>query len=207
VKPQATGQRPKPWAYPTASVIGREFDINLLGALLEPASSEEILDLMDEAIAAKIIEYVPGGAVRYQFRHALMQQTLAENISAGRKVRYHARVGEAIETVHAERLSERAAELAHHFAQAVPVLGNEKLSRYTLLAGERPLASYAHEEAVERFTRGLIAKDVDPSGLVPAIDAEAADLLFGLSRAKSALFSFRPGYIGEAVANLRSAFQ
>ncbi|MCH8987754.1 MAG: AAA family ATPase [Chloroflexi bacterium] len=193
-------------ALTTASVIGREFEFDLLGALLEPSSPEAILDLMDEAISAKIIEDVPGSSVRYQFRHALMQQTLTENISAGRKVRLHARIGEALETAYGDRLGERAAELAHHFSQAVPVLGNGKMLRYTLLAGERALASYAHEEAVEHFARGLAAKDVDPNSRTPAVDADAAGLLFGLARAKSALFSFRPGYLQEAVANLRSAF-
>ncbi|MCH9017966.1 MAG: hypothetical protein IIB89_09440, partial [Chloroflexi bacterium] len=194
-------------ALTTASVIGRDFEFDLLAGLTDSASPEELLDLMDEAILARIIEDLPGGAVRYQFRHALMQQTLIENISSGRKVRLHARIGEALEKSYGHDPGEHTAELAHHFTQAVPVLGNERMLRYTLLAGERALDSYAWEEAVEHFTRGLEAKNVDPIGQAPADDAEAASLLFGLARAKSANFRFGPGYIHQAVANFRSAFE
>jgi predicted ATPase len=194
-------------ALTTASVIGREFEFNLLSALTETAGPEELLDLMDEAISARIIEHVSGGNIRYRFRHALMQGTLTEGISAGRKARLHARIGEALETAYGDRLDERAAELAHHFTQAVPVLGNGKMLRYSLLAGERALAAYAHEEEVEHFTRGLEAKGVEPESQAPAADADAAGLLLGLARAKSALFSWQPGYTEQAVANLRSAFE
>ena len=173
-------------ALTTAAVIGREFDFNLLAALTEPTSAEELLDLMDEAIAARIIEQQPGEAVRYQFRHALMQQTLDDSISTGRKVRLHARIAEALEKVYGSDPGDHVAELAHHFTQAVPVSGNEQMIRYTLLAGERALATYAWEEAVDHFDRGLSAKGIGLEGQTSVPDQEAANLLFGLARARSA---------------------
>jgi DNA-binding CsgD family transcriptional regulator len=195
-------------ALTTASIIGREFEFDLLAALTESANREELLDLLEEAISARIIEDLPGDAIRYQFRHTLVRQTLNEGISAGRKVQLHARIGEALETAYGENPGDHAAELAHHFTQAVSILGNEQMLRYTLMAGERALASYAHEEAVEHFDRGLGVKGVDPISSSLVGDAQAARLLFGLARAKFALLSFRPGYVvEEAVANLRSAFE
>ena len=98
-----------------ASVIGREFDFGLLSALSETASAEELLDSLDEARSARIIEDLPGRTVRYQFRHALMQQTLSETISSGRKVGLHARIGEALEQAYGDDPGEHTAELAHHF--------------------------------------------------------------------------------------------
>ena len=70
-------------ALTTAAVIGREFEFNLLAELTDSTNVGAVLDLMDEAISARIIEDLPGATVRYQFRHSLMQQTLNENISAG----------------------------------------------------------------------------------------------------------------------------
>lgn len=194
-------------ALTTASVIGHEFDFNLLAELTGPDSEEDLLDLMDEAISARVIEDLPGTAVRYQSRHALVQQTLNENISAGRRVRLHASIGEALEKALGLNPGARTAELAHHFTQAVSVLGNEQMLHYTLLAGEHALDSYAWEEATEQFTRALSAKGVDPSGTAPAPDAEAAGLLFGLARAKAAKFRLGIGEIQESVSNLRSAFE
>jgi len=194
-------------ALATASIIGREFELDLLSGLTEEAGAEELLDLMDEAISARIVEELPGPVGKYQFRHALMQQTLSESIPAGRKVRLHARIGEELERSYGDDPGQHAAQLAHHFTQAVTVAGDEKMLRYTLLAGERALASYAHEEAVQHFARGLSAKGIDPLGQAPAADAQAAGLLFGMARAKLGLFSFRSGYVQEAVANLVSSFE
>ncbi len=194
-------------ALTTASIIGREFELDLVSSLTESAGTEEVLDQMDEAISARIVEELPGPMGKYQFRHALMQQTLAENIPAGGKIRLHARIGEALEKAYGEDSGQHAAQLAHHFTQAVSVLGDEKMLRYSLLAGERALSSYAHEEAVQHFARGLVARGIDPLGQSPAEDAEAAGLLFGMARAKLGLFSFRAGYVQEAVANLYSEFE
>ena len=73
-------------------------------------------------------------------------------------MRLHARIGEALEAQYGGNAPDHAAELAHHFAQAEPVLGIEKLVSYSLLAGERALAAYAWEDGLAHFQRGLYAK-------------------------------------------------
>ncbi len=46
--------------------------------------------------------------------------------------------------------------------------------RYSLLAGERALASHAYEDALAHFERGLVARDITMSGTEAASDEEAA---------------------------------
>ena len=57
--------------------------------------------------------------------------------------------------------------------------------RYSMMAGEQALTTYAHEEALAYFQRALAAKERQPlsldSGLGPG--AESGALLFGLGRA------------------------
>ena len=60
---------------------------------------------------------------------------------------------------------------------------------------------------IARSKAMLAAKGINLEGSESPEDAVAADLFFGMARAKSALFTFRPGYAQEAVANLRSAFE
>ncbi len=60
-----------------------------------------------------------------------------------------------MEELHGADVEAHAAELAHHFAEAEPVLGGLKLVHYSLMAGERALATYAWEEALGHFQRGL----------------------------------------------------
>ena len=93
---------------------------------------------------------------------------------------------------------DHSAELAHHFAEAEAVLGPAKYVRYALLAGERAIANYAYEEAVAHFERALATKEG------PTMDAERAELLFGLGRAQAAIMEAYQWE--EAVANLGSAF-
>jgi DNA-binding CsgD family transcriptional regulator len=166
-----------------ASIVGREFDFHLLHALSEGTTEEQLLRVIDEALAAHLIEESPGGRERYRFSHVLIQETLAEGLSVSRKVRWHARIGKVLEELYGADVEAHAAELAYHFAEAITISGPEKMVRYSLLAGEQALATYAYEEAEAHFRQGLAAKEGRP------VDAETADLLFGLGRAQAVMRS------------------
>ena len=170
-----------------ASVIGREFDLQLVRALMEDVDERKLLALVDEALEAHLLEELPGVADRYQFSHALVRGTLLSEMSTSRRVRLHLRVGEALETIYGTEAEDHAAELARHFAEAEAISGPEKLVRYSLLAGEQALAAYAWEEAREHFQRGLEAKGVSLKGGDLVRDAAEAALLFGEARAQSAI--------------------
>ena len=178
-----------------ASVVGREFTVDQLAPLIEDISRDRVLEVLEEALSSRVIEELPRAVGRYQFTHALIQETLAGELSLTRRVRLHARIAEALEKLYEGEESARSAELAYHFAQAQEVLGTERLVRYSLMAGQRGLASYAYEEALEHFQRVLDAKENDET------DAEAADALFGLGRAQAAL-----ARIEDAIPNFKQAF-
>jgi DNA-binding CsgD family transcriptional regulator len=168
----------------TASIVGREFDFRLLISLMGDASEDQLLAAMDEAEGAHLIEQLPQTVSRYQFSHALIQETLFEELSTTRRVRLHARIAEGLEELHGSDADAHAAELAQHFAEAQTELGSDKLVRYPLLAGEQALAARAYEEALDYFQRGLAGKGVALTGTEPAADAESAALLMGLGRAE-----------------------
>ena len=99
-----------------AAVIGRGFDLSLLGVLDEESNDDQLLGFVEEALEARVLEEVPETGDRYQFTHALVQQTLLESLSNARKVRLHARVGEVLETLCGDLPGTHAAELANHFS-------------------------------------------------------------------------------------------
>jgi predicted ATPase len=101
----------------TASIIGREFDFRLLNIVIDGTSEDQLFQAMDEAVAVHLIEDIPGQMDRYQFRHTLFQQTLAEEVTTSRKVRLHAKIGEALEELYGENAGAHAAELAHHLGE------------------------------------------------------------------------------------------
>ena len=191
-------------ALTTASLIGREFDFKVLIGLSEDGTEDQVLEALEEALAARVIEEPPGTSGLYQFTHALIQETLAQELSTTRRARLHARIAELLEGLYGDSAETHSAELDHHFAEAELVLGAAKLVHYSLLAGERALAAYAHEDALAHFERGLGARDIPLSGTEAPSDEEAADLLFGLGRAQAATLLRQE--LGQAVAFLGRAF-
>ncbi len=169
----------------TAAIIGCEFSLGQLARLSKDLSEDRLLQVLEEGSVAGMIQELPGSSEMYQFAHALIQETLASELSAARRVRLHARIAQALEELYGPQAEAHAAELGHHFVQAESVLGPEKVVKYCLLAGERALASYAWEEGLAHFQRGLVAKGVSFSGTEPAGDGEEAALLFGLGRARA----------------------
>jgi tetratricopeptide (TPR) repeat protein len=179
-------------------VIGREFTLGQLGPLIEDMTDDRLLEVLEEALSARVTEELPRAVGRYQFTHALIQETLAGELTTTRRARLHARIAETLEELYGASAESHAAELAHHFAEAEGVLGTDKLVRYSLLAGERALASYAHEEALAHFQRGLAAKADQPA------DAETGQLLHGLGRVQVA--TLPPYELREAVQTLGRSF-
>ncbi|MFB3091665.1 MAG: hypothetical protein ACE1ZD_00530, partial [Dehalococcoidia bacterium] len=182
-----------------ASVIGREFELRQLTTLVEDISEDRLLEVLEEALASRVIEELPQVVGRYQFTHALIQETLTEELTLTRRVRLHARIAETLERLYGDSAEAHAAELAHHFVEAEAVLGSGKLVHFSLLAGERALATYAQGEALIHFQRGLTAKEGQPT------DAETAALLFGLGQAQASTLD-RRFQVQEALSNLVRAF-
>jgi predicted ATPase len=144
-----------------------------------------------------LTEEISGVEERYQFSHALIQDTLSQELSVSRRVRLHAQVGETLENRYGASACLHAGELAFHFNQAQAVVGEQRLVRYSLLAGEQALAAYAYQEALEHFQRALAAKQGKP------MDYETAAILSGLGRAQAA--TLERHRIPEVVATLSLA--
>ena len=110
-----------------ASVVGREFTLDQLSPLIEDISGDRLLEVLDEALSTRVIEELPRAVGRYQFTHALIQETLAGELTTTRKVRLHARIAEALEKLYEGQEEAHAAELVQHFAEAESILGPVKL--------------------------------------------------------------------------------
>ena len=177
-----------------ASVVGREFGLALL-ANLSSFPEDRALELLEEALREGIIGELPREVDRFQFTHALIQQTLAAEISAARRVRLHARIGDTLEMLYAHEIEEHAPELAYHFSEAEGILGPEKGIKYSRLAGERALAAYAYEDAISHFKQALSLSEGEIA------QADMASLLYGLGRAEAAILR-----IDDAMGHLEQAF-
>src|SRR6185295_2640489 len=93
-----------------AAVIGEQFELPLLGALLE-LEPEALLDRLAPAVALGLLQSEAPHA--YRFVHSLFQAVLYEDLRAAQRVTIHRKLGEllAMRTDAAMRLG----EIARHF--------------------------------------------------------------------------------------------
>jgi tetratricopeptide (TPR) repeat protein len=138
-----------------AAVVGREFDLELVGPACE-LSAERILDALSEAVALGVAEE-PGAVGRYRFSHSLMREVLYERLPIPARMDLHRRVGEAIEGVYGTGSGAHVAELARHFAEVAAAGEAAKALAYARLAGDRAMGMYAYEEAAAEYQRALQA--------------------------------------------------
>jgi tetratricopeptide (TPR) repeat protein len=178
----------------TAAVVGRDFRLEVLKDLADDTTEGQLLDVLDEALDARIIEELTDEVGHYQFTHALMQETLTGELSTTRRVRLHARIAGSLEGIYGDRVDEHAVELAVHFHEAETLLGPDRLLHYARVAGEQALAAHGYEDAIAHFDRALNARQDVP------IDGEEAAIRVGLSRAQAAA-----GIVRDAAENLTQA--
>jgi predicted ATPase len=152
-------------ALAAASVSGREFATHVLTPVLEQ-SREEMIELLTEAETAHALDPVRGSPGRFRFAHTLIRETLYEDLPSLVRAKLHLRTGEALEALYRPRplVPTRAplpirgahlAELAHHFAAALPVGDGARALDYCERAGEHALSLLAFEEAERHFGRAL----------------------------------------------------
>jgi class 3 adenylate cyclase/tetratricopeptide (TPR) repeat protein len=173
-----------------ASVIGRVF---WTGALASMGRSDRatVDDGLHELARKELIRPSKVSSVKeepeFSFWHTLIRDVAYGQIPRGRRVPKHIAVAEWIERMAAERVSDRAELLAHHYDEALKLLGSTgseaeiaalqaTTRRYWVLAGERAM-SLDVSRAAECFDRAL--------ELLPDPHPERAGILF--KRAAAAL--------------------
>ncbi len=168
-----------------AAVIGREFDLDALGAVAELQAADagtlatRLATAVDSAVAAKLI--VPAGdwPGRFTFRHALIRTTLYEQQGAARRGLLHRRVAEDLERRVETRPGPRAAALAHHWREAAPP-DPERALRWAELAGRHALDQLEPHAAIRWHTRALQLHEAAGA----SEDRRRAELLIGLGTAR-----------------------
>jgi len=143
-------------ALEVAAVEGRDFELTTLERVAGVGRGE-LLERLDEALAVQLVEEAPGPAGSFRFAHGLIRETLYGDLTATRRARLHAAVGDAL-----ERTAASEAELAHHFVEAAPVADPGKALDHAERAGHEALVALAYERAADLFDAALAALDLLP---------------------------------------------
>ncbi|MDQ5894395.1 MAG: family ATPase [Actinomycetota bacterium] len=161
-----------------ASLIGRDFDLSILMATTS-LNEDQVIDLLDAAVAAGLLdesETVPG---RYSFVHALLRSTLEEELGLTRRAMVHRDIGEAIERQTSSRPDRRVGEKAWHFTQAGPAEADRAI-HWATQAAEQAEGRLAYDEAVTFYEGAIAATEADE----PVDQGLLARLLLSQANAK-----------------------
>ncbi|MFL5835996.1 MAG: ATP-binding protein [Solirubrobacteraceae bacterium] len=134
-----------------AALLGERFELD---ALPDPDAA---LDALDAALAAGLVREEPGAPGRYAFAHALVRQTLYEELSAARRVRAHAAAAERLLALREGGRPVAVAEIAHHLIEAAPAGDPLRAAEEAERAAAEANAALAWEDAAAHAARALQA--------------------------------------------------
>ena len=123
----------------------------------------------------------PAGVGRYRFAHALIRETLYEQVSGQDRARLHRQAGQALEALYGADVEPHLAELAAHFSHAAVGGDAEPAIVYATRAGEQAGRLLAYEEAARHYRMALAALELGP----PADHQRRAALLLSLGEAQA----------------------
>ncbi|HET9007851.1 MAG TPA: AAA family ATPase, partial [Actinomycetes bacterium] len=160
--------------FAAAAILGREFDLADVGELVGLAAPA-LLDLLGHAVAAELLQSVPGALGRYRFSHALVRETLSGDLRPAARAEWHAAAGAVLE----RRPDADPARLAHHFLGALPLVDADRAAEHAARAGDAAMRALAYEEAAGHYRDALDALDHQ----APADRHRRCELLLALGSA------------------------
>jgi class 3 adenylate cyclase/predicted ATPase len=155
----------------TLAVVGREFALSLIRAVL-PKSEDELHRLLSDLQLGEFIYEQPAmGDTEYIFKHALTQEVAYNSVLVERRKQLHERISAALEALYRSSLEDHLAELAHHYSRSPNA---DKAVDYLARAAQQTLSRSAFNEALAHARAGV--------ALIPALapSAERGRREFGL---------------------------
>ncbi|MEV4708495.1 AAA family ATPase [Actinoplanes sp. NPDC049316] len=159
-------------ALDTASVIGRDFELDLLSELL----GEDPLRTFGHLAPAVDNALLTDTAGRFAFNHAIVAHTLYAELSPTVRAFGHQAIAIALEG-RGDNGGERAGEIAHHWIHALTPYNRVKAAAYAQRAGDYALTHLAPDDAVTWYRQALALLPAGPT-------TQRCEVLVGLGTAQ-----------------------
>lgn len=138
----------------TASVLGREFDVQVLAHMMhhKPELPEQLRHAEEDAIWQAINQ------VRYLFRHALLRDAAYEMQLRSRRRELHHLAAQSLEQLYAQEIELHLDKIAYHYEAAFQQgleVARQPAYQYLERAGQRAAQAYENTAALDFFSRAL----------------------------------------------------
>jgi tetratricopeptide (TPR) repeat protein len=115
----------------------------------------DVMDAVDQAIAAHVLCDNPDSPGAVSFTHDLVRATVIGDLSATRRAYLHRHLAAAIVGATGTRDRHRAAEIAHHLAAATGGTRDPEVARWAISAAQDALSQLAWETAITQLQLAL----------------------------------------------------
>jgi tetratricopeptide (TPR) repeat protein len=131
----------------TAAILGKTFEFSELAAVADQ-TEDELLDAVDEAVAAQLMETRSGETI--VFTHDKIREVLFLELNPIRRRRLHGRVAEGLETLREKGGRVAVEDLAHHSMEGGLL---EKGFDYAMEAAADATALFAYADSIRLYER------------------------------------------------------
>ena len=136
-----------------ACVIGRQFSLPVLRMILNPVPDAEFAASLNRLIERDFVRTQPDAPeTEFIFRHVIVSDAIYSTLLKRDRTDLHGLVGQAIETIYADRLDGQVEVLARHFAWSVH---KDRALHYLILAGQKAARVYLNDPARQQFEDAL----------------------------------------------------
>jgi class 3 adenylate cyclase/DNA-binding CsgD family transcriptional regulator len=143
------------------AVVGESWGLPIVEGLLN-ISEAELLEALEHALKAEIIQPEDEKAEIYRFSHGLIRQILYSGQLARRRRYYHAQIAAQYE----EQQPDNVFAIAYHYYEAEKW---EKAVEYCLAAGEQSSTRHANHSALQWYQQALTAAERTGEALDSAV--------------------------------------
>ena len=136
-------------ALTVAAVIGHEFDLRTLAAVPGAPGGLALLDAVDEAIHAHLLEEASTGTI--SFVHTLVRRTLLDGLSTSRRAHLHRQIGQVL----VDRPDTEPAVIAYHLCAGASAGSVDEAIHWAERAARTARDRCSYEEQLAIAARGV----------------------------------------------------
>ena len=151
-----------------ASVIGRQFNLSLISAVVLPAEESQINQALGLLTERAFLLQSSSAEGEYLFRHVLTSDAVYSTLLRRERSDIHTRVAEAIERLYAPHLEGQIEVLAGHYQRSNRL---DRALHFLILAGQEAARAYANEQARLYYEQALALLQKVPPTLEQALQA------------------------------------
>ena len=146
----------------SAAVAGRDFDAGLVACVMGSSLNDALPDV-DSAVQAGFLEKRTDELTKYRFTHAVIRETLYDELPTLERITLHREFGYAILKSYAADLVPHISQIAYHFCEAAPLGDYEIAADYCLRSAEEAERVFAFEQANRLYDDAIRMLTADPN--------------------------------------------